>query len=69
MSNFTGGANTVCPFYDSENGTSITCEGVFVPSVITMRFKSSTDKKKWQKDYCFLFERRMPPRPVIPQNN
>lgn len=56
MANFTGGANTVCPFYDTENNTSITCEGIFAPSVITMRFKCSKDKKVWQEENCFLFE-------------
>ena len=56
MSNFTGGANTVCPFYDRENSTSITCEGIFAPSVITMKFKSAKDKKAWQECNCFLFE-------------
>ena len=56
MSNFTGGANTVCPFYECENQTSITCEGVYIPSVITMKFKSGKDKKQWQEKYCFLFE-------------
>ena len=56
MSNFTGGANTVCPFYEMENQNSISCEGVFIPSVITMKFKSGKDKKQWQEKYCFLFE-------------
>ena len=55
MPNYTGGADTVCPFYLREEAKSISCEGFGLASVMTMKFKKTEEKRAWQNQYCFLF--------------
>ena len=55
MSNYTGGVNTVCPFYDRETRFSVSCEGIKDGSVLTMRYPSAESRKEWQECYCFSF--------------
>ena len=55
MPNYTGGADTVCPFYLREDAKSISCESFGLASVMTMKFKKTEEKRAWQSQYCFLF--------------
>ena len=55
MANYTGGANTICPFYIREAACSITCEGAGAAVVLMMRFPSKDEKPLWQSQYCCTF--------------
>jgi len=55
MANYTGGANTICPFYERETERSITCEGLRGDSVLTMRFPTRREKTAWQEEFCMTF--------------
>ena len=54
MPNYTGGVS-VCPFYQREANLSITCEGFSPEQEISMKFSSSKEKLKWQREYCLRF--------------
>ena len=55
MANYTGGANTVCPFYMHEADKSITCEGLRETSLLMMRFRQREEKEAWQAEFCVKF--------------
>jgi len=52
VSNFTGGARAVCPFYVKEAEKSITCEGLMPGTETAIRFPSSTAKRGYQQSVC-----------------
>lgn len=55
LGNYSGGATTVCPYYEKEAGMSITCTGAIENSLQMNRFKSKAAKKKWQECVCSSF--------------
>lgn len=55
MANFTFGATTICPFYLRETEKSITCEGLQGNATIVLKFLSSSQKQKFQKQKCGNF--------------
>ncbi len=61
MSNYKGGANTVCPFYIRENVLSLTCEGCMEGSMTTIRFRCPSDKELWQEEICAHYHFRRCP--------
>lgn len=54
MPNYTGGV-AVCPFYQRESGLSIICEGYSPEQQVSMKFNSSKEKLRWQREYCLRF--------------
>lgn len=61
MSNVSGGASTVCPFYLRETDHSLTCEGCVRGSVTILRFGCRTDKRAWQAGICAHYHFRRCP--------
>lgn len=56
MSNKTGSAKAICPYYITETGQSITCEGL-IPGTDTMvRFETTERKKTYQRMHCEVYE-------------
>jgi len=56
MTNYTGGALTICPFYEGEGPARITCEGMAIGSKCTTKFPDANAKKRWQEAGCFTFD-------------
>ena len=61
MSNSKGNANTICPFYIRETGSSLTCEGCMRGSMTTLRFGRAADKLAWQNRICMQYHFRRCP--------
>ena len=52
MASFSGGANTICPFYIKEAKKSITCEGLIDGVDCLMRFTDEGAKIAFQAENC-----------------
>ena len=52
MASTQGTADVVCPFYSSHSNKSITCEGCFDKSRMTLRFDMAEDKKAHFVLFC-----------------
>ena len=53
MAHYTGGVNSICPFYEHEARLSITCEGMCGELSGIRKFQDEGRKKAWQEKFCF----------------
>ena len=62
MAHYTGGVNTVCPFYRHESRYQVTCEGLTQGAATQLRFEEEAGKKRYMEERCarFDYERRCP---------
>ncbi|MHB1314242.1 MAG: hypothetical protein ACYCX2_02005 [Christensenellales bacterium] len=56
MSNTTGGANTICPFYRGEGPLRVNCEGPTSRSFLSIVFENKDRKVKWQEEKCMSYQ-------------
>lgn len=59
--NKTANADTVCPFYVSENANKISCEGLVLGTVCVTAFRTNLSRKLHQEKYCFGFKYKICP--------
>ena len=55
MANYTGGVNTVCPFYQRESKYQITCEGLIRGAYTQTRFDTEEAKLEFMRRACSSF--------------
>ena len=53
MAHYTGGVNSICPFYEHEAKLSIVCEGMCPDHDLRIIFHSAGYKTDWQEKFCF----------------
>ncbi len=46
------GSMSMCPFYQCEKTSHITCEGTEEAQYIKLSFSTSKEKMDWQRKYC-----------------
>lgn len=56
MGNYTGGVNTICPYYSHESDKTITCEGMIDETVVMSRFMDNDSKTMWQYNVCSTYK-------------
>ncbi|MBS6474542.1 MAG: hypothetical protein KH354_00925 [Clostridiales bacterium] len=59
--NKTANADTVCPFYVSENANKISCEGLVLGTVCVTAFRTNIDKAMHQDMYCYCHKYKLCP--------
>ena len=59
--NKTANADTICPFYVSENANKISCEGLVTDTVCVTTFRTLTDKAMHQDMYCYCHKYKLCP--------
>lgn len=56
MATTTGGARTVCPYYESDDTCQINCAGFEFGTKVSVKFSSYSDKHQYQLKACWTFE-------------
>lgn len=60
--NKTANADTICPFYVSENAKPrISCEGLVLGTVCVTAFRTGIDKAMHQDMYCYCHKYKLCP--------
>ncbi len=56
MSNTTGGADTICPFYRGEGPLRVNCEGPTSRTFLSIVFENKERKIRWQETKCMTHD-------------